>query len=55
MFNCKTTAAEVDRQYGLTVSEIESWIDQVQRSMETAPKPVPRTSVSSMNQRSHRH
>lgn len=30
----KTTAAKVARQYDLTVSEIDGWIDEVQRSME---------------------
>tara|TARA_B100000929_G_C15444551_1_gene399155 strand:- start:785 stop:1084 length:300 start_codon:yes stop_codon:yes gene_type:complete len=34
VFKGKTTAAEVARLYYLTVSEIEGWIDEAQRSME---------------------
>ncbi|MCA0976736.1 DUF1153 domain-containing protein, partial [Halomonas denitrificans] len=33
IFKGKTTAAEVARQYDLTVSEIEGWVDEAQRSM----------------------
>ena len=34
IFKGKTTTAEVARQYDLTVSEIEGWVDEAQRSME---------------------
>ncbi len=38
IFKGKTTAAEVARQYDLTVSEVEGWIDEAQRSMENGFK-----------------
>ena len=34
IFKGKTTAAEAARQYDLTVSEVEGWIDDAQRCME---------------------
>ena len=34
IFKGKATAAEVARQYDLTVSEIEGWINEAQRSMK---------------------
>ncbi|GEN26265.1 hypothetical protein HCU01_42140 [Halomonas cupida] len=38
IFKGKITAAEVARQYDLTVSEVEGWIDEAQRSMENGFK-----------------
>ncbi|WP_311950859.1 DUF1153 domain-containing protein [Halomonas piscis] len=38
IFKGKTTTAEVARQYDLTVSEVEGWIDEAQRSMENGFK-----------------
>lgn len=35
IFKGKTTVAEVARQHDLTVSEVESWIEEAQRNMET--------------------
>ncbi|WP_407650248.1 DUF1153 domain-containing protein [Halomonas eurihalina] len=54
IFKGKTTAVEVARQYDLTVSEVEGWIDEAQRSMETGSRPAPRTSVSSTSPSSGR-
>ena len=42
IFKGKTTAAEVARQYDLTVSEVEGWIDEAQRSMENGFKARPK-------------
>ena len=42
IFKGKTTAAEVARQYDLTVSEIEGWIDEAQRSMENGFRARPK-------------
>jgi transposase-like protein len=43
----KTTVAEVSRQFDLTPSEIEDWVDQGKAGMENALRPSPRTSGSS--------
>jgi len=45
----KTTAAEVARQHDLTVSEVERWIDEAQKTWKTALSPGPVTSESSMS------
>jgi len=42
IFKGKTTAAEVARQYDLTVSEIDGWIDEAQRSMENGFRARPK-------------
>ncbi|KFF49836.1 transposase [Gammaproteobacteria bacterium MFB021] len=42
IFKGKTTAAEVARQYDLTVSEVEGWIDDAQRSMENGFRARPK-------------
>ncbi|MBY5985171.1 DUF1153 domain-containing protein [Halomonas sp. DP5Y7-2] len=42
IFKSKTTAAEVARQYDLTVSEIEGWVDEAQRSMENGFRARPK-------------
>lgn len=42
IFKGKTTAAEVARQHDLTVSEVEGWIDEAQRSMENGFKARPK-------------
>ncbi|MBN8414481.1 DUF1153 domain-containing protein [Halomonas sp. DP8Y7-1] len=42
IFKGKTTAAEVARQYDLTVSEIEGWVDEAQRSMENGFRARPK-------------
>ncbi|MEQ5857767.1 DUF1153 domain-containing protein [Halomonas sp. EF61] len=42
IFKGKTTTAEVARQYDLTVSEIEGWVDEAQRSMENGFKARPK-------------
>ncbi len=34
IFKVKTTVAEVARQYDLTVSEVQGWIEEAQRNME---------------------
>jgi len=41
-FKGKTTVAEVVRQYDLTVSEVASWIDEAQRSVENGFKARPK-------------
>ena len=38
----QTTAAEVARQCDLTVSEVEGWIDEAQRSMDNGFKARPK-------------
>ena len=38
IFKIKTTVAEVARQYDLTVSEVESWVEEVQRNMTSSIK-----------------
>ncbi|MBS8271394.1 DUF1153 domain-containing protein [Halomonas litopenaei] len=42
IFKGKTTAAELARQYDLTVSEIEGWVDEAQRSMENGFRARPK-------------
>lgn len=42
IFKGKTTAAELARQYDLTISEIEGWVDEVQRSMENGFRARPK-------------
>ncbi|MBF7051763.1 DUF1153 domain-containing protein [Halomonas sp. KAO] len=42
IFKGKTTAAELARQHDLTVSEVEGWIDEAQRSMENGFKARPK-------------
>lgn len=42
IFKGKTTAAEVARQYDLTVSEVEGWIDEAQRNMENGFRARPK-------------
>ena len=42
IFKGKTTVAEVARQHGLTVSEVEGWIDEAQRSMENGFRARPK-------------
>ena len=42
IFKGKTTAAEVARQYDLTVSEIEGWVAEAQRSMENGFRARPK-------------
>ncbi|MCO7217587.1 DUF1153 domain-containing protein [Halomonas sp. OfavH-34-E] len=42
IFKGKTTAAEVASQYDLTVSEIEGWVDEAQRSLENGFKARPK-------------
>ena len=42
IFKGKTTAAEVARQCALTVSEIDGWIDEAQRSMENGFRARPK-------------
>ncbi|MGK0545746.1 transposase [Halomonas cupida] len=42
IFKGKTTAAEVARQYDLTVSEIEGCVDEAQRSMENGFRARPK-------------
>ncbi|WP_299230649.1 DUF1153 domain-containing protein [uncultured Halomonas sp.] len=37
ILKCKTTAAEVPRQYELIVSENEGWIEEAQRSIVMTP------------------
>ncbi|WP_445005657.1 DUF1153 domain-containing protein [Halomonas mongoliensis] len=49
IFKGKTTVAEVARQHDLTVSEVEGWTEEAQRSMENGFRARPRTSVSSMS------
>lgn len=41
IFKSNTTAAGVAHQYGLTVSEVESWIDEAQLSMKNSFKARP--------------
>ncbi|MHA3025199.1 hypothetical protein [Chromohalobacter israelensis] len=48
-FKGKTTAAEMARQYDLTLSEVDGWIDGPQRSGRTGSRPASSTSVSSTN------
>jgi transposase-like protein len=38
----KTTVAEVARQHDLTVSEVEGWIEEAQRSMENGFRARPK-------------
>lgn len=38
----KTTIPEVSRQYSLTPSEVQSWIDDAERGMENALRAKPR-------------
>ncbi|QFT85260.1 hypothetical protein FIU88_09760 [Halomonas sp. THAF12] len=38
IFKGKITTAEVARQFDLTVSEVEGWIDEAQPSMENGVK-----------------
>ena len=49
IFKGKTTVAEVARQHDLTVSEVESWIEEAQRNMENGFRARPRTSANSMS------
>jgi transposase-like protein len=42
IFKGKTTVAEVARQHDLTVSEVEGWIDEAQRSMENGFRARPK-------------
>lgn len=42
IFKGKTTASEVARQYDLTVSEVEGWIDEAPRNMENGFKARPK-------------
>ena len=42
IFRGKIAATEAARQYGLTVSEIEGWIDEAQRSMENGFRARPK-------------
>ena len=41
IFKDKTTVAEVVRQHDLTVSEVEGWIEEAQRSMENGNRARP--------------
>jgi len=43
----RTTISEVSRQFDLTPSEIEEWVDQGKSGMENALKAKPETSGSS--------
>ena len=49
IFKGKITAVEVARQYDLTVSEVEGWMGEAQRSMETRSGLARRTSASTTN------
>jgi transposase-like protein len=42
IFKGKTTVAEVARQHDLTVSEVEGWIEEAQRSMENGFRARPK-------------
>ncbi|WP_136254432.1 DUF1153 domain-containing protein [Onishia niordana] len=42
IFKGKTTLAEVARQHDLIVSEVESWVDDAKRSMESGFKARPK-------------
>jgi transposase-like protein len=43
----KTSVSEASRQFDLTPSEIESWVEDGKRGMENVLRPSPRMCVSS--------
>ena len=45
IIQCKTTVSEASRQFDLTPSEIESWVDDGKRGMENALRAKPEVTL----------